>query len=522
MQAHETKGRPAAVRQAPTPKEPPVKPSFKLPFFFVDRSHLTQRLGAWFSSLRQTLVRNRAALTPLAVSLLVIYVLGAVVFWGRFLPGTRVDGVSASFKTPAAVAAEAQGKADAFSLSVSGQGVDLSLTGEDVGLTFDEAAFAKGAAQHTPGLSWPIALLTSRDLAVSEGVGYDEEHLRALVSEAVGHANEGATPTTSATVAYQKETDSFAVAKEQWGTMIDPKAAEASVMKAVSTLQNVLELDRRVLAKPTLYASDSRMTKAVEQADARKDLSLDLTVWGNVVRTVSAEELRGWFALDDSCNVTGDLEALTEWAQGPLSKELDTAGAKRAYTRPDDGKYVEVEGGTYGWIVDGAALAQLVSDRIAKGSNEPIEVPMRSEGTVYAPGEQDWGGRFLDVDLTEQYARFFDGGANVIWESECVSGDPGVGNDTVTGVYAIYDKESPKKLIGTDEDEDGEPDYESDVQFWMPFYGGYGLHDATWRSYFGPDAYLYGGSHGCVNLPLYAAQELYALIQIDDVVVVHY
>ena len=73
-----------------------------------------------------------------------------------------------------------------------------------------------------------------------------------------------------------------------------------------------------------------------------------------------------------------------------------------------------------------------------------------------------------------------------------------------------------------DWDEDGEPDYESDVQFWMPFYGGYGLHDATWRSYFGPDAYLYGGSHGCVNLPLDAAQELYALIQIDDVVVVHY
>lgn len=522
MQAQARAKKPASVRKDPIPKAAPVMSSLKPPFFFLDRTHLMEALGKAFASLRKGLTSNRVALARIAAALLVVYVIGVLLFWSRFLPGTRVDGVPASFKTPAAVAAAAKDKAAGFSLTVEGQGVDLTFTGEDVGLTFDEEAFAAGAARQTPAFAWPVALLTSHDHEVSEGVSFDGDHVRELVEEAVGHANEGATPTTSATVAYQKETDSFAVAKEQWGTMIDPKAAEASVMKAVSTLRNVLELDREVLAQPTVYANDPRMTKALEQADARKDLSLDLTVWGNTVRTVSADELRSWFSLDDSCNVTGDLDAITEWAQGPLSKELDTAGAKRAYTRPDDGKYVEVSGGTYGWIVDGAALAQTICERIAKGSNEAIEVPMRAEGTIYAPGKQDWGERFLDVDLTEQYARFFDGGANVIWESECVSGDPGVGNDTVTGVYAIYDKESPKKLIGLDEDGDGEPDYESDVEFWMPFYGGYGLHDATWRSYFGPDAYLYGGSHGCVNLPLYAAQELYGLIQVDDVVVVHY
>lgn len=499
-----------------------VKPSLKPPFLFLDRFHLSQGLGKAFAWVRAKLPHDRAAALRLAVPILAVYVLGVLYFWGHYVPGTRIDGMPASLKTPELMAAAAQQKAGAYTLTVEGDDLDLTIDGKDVGLAFDRDVFAAAAAKHAPGFSWPVALLTSRDHEVSEGISFDEERVRELVDEAVAKNNDGGTQTANATVAYQQETDSFAVVKEQWGTTIDRKTAETHVIKAVASLQNELELGKGDLAQPTLFADDPRMEDALEQANARKDLSLELTVWGNVVRTVSASELRSWFTLDDSCKVTGDLDALTEWAQGPLSKELDTAGTKRAYTRPDDGKYVEVEGGTYGWVVDGAALAELVCDRIAKGSNEPIEIPMRSEGAVYAPGGQDWGGRFLDVDLTEQYVRFFDGGANVIWESECVSGDPGLGNDTVTGVYAIYDKETSKKLIGTDEDNDGEPDYESDVEFWMPFYGGYGLHDATWRSYFGPDAYLYGGSHGCVNLPLDAAQELYSLIQIDDVVVVHY
>lgn len=43
----------------------------------------------------------------------------------------------------------------------------------------------------------------------------------------------------------------------------------------------------------------------------------------------------------------------------------------------------------------------------------------------------------------------------------------------------------------------------------MPFNGGIGLHDATWRSSFGGEIYKNSGSHGCINLPLKAAEEIY-------------
>ena len=39
--------------------------------------------------------------------------------------------------------------------------------------------------------------------------------------------------------------------------------------------------------------------------------------------------------------------------------------------------------------------------------------------------------------------------------------------------------------------------------------GGFGIHDASWRSYFGGDIYKGNGSHGCVNAPHDKAAEIY-------------
>ncbi len=43
--------------------------------------------------------------------------------------------------------------------------------------------------------------------------------------------------------------------------------------------------------------------------------------------------------------------------------------------------------------------------------------------------------------------------------------------------------------------------YEQPVQYWMPFDGGIGFHDADWRLIWRCTIYLTSGSHGCINLP---------------------
>ena len=65
--------------------------------------------------------------------------------------------------------------------------------------------------------------------------------------------------------------------------------------------------------------------------------------------------------------------------------------------------------------------------------------------------------------------------------------------------------------------------YESKVTYWMPFNGGYGLHDADgWRSSYGGNIYYYSGSHGCINLPRKFAQKLYENYEIGTPVLVFF
>ena len=49
----------------------------------------------------------------------------------------------------------------------------------------------------------------------------------------------------------------------------------------------------------------------------------------------------------------------------------------------------------------------------------------------------------------------------------------------------------------------------------MPFISStHGMHDATWRWRFGGNIYTYDPSHGCVNMPLDKAEDLYYMVEI--------
>ena len=92
------------------------------------------------------------------------------------------------------------------------------------------------------------------------------------------------------------------------------------------------------------------------------------------------------------------------------------------------------------------------------------------------------------------------------------------GHRTPEGIFEVSYKERNVYLKG--ENDDGSK-YSSHVDYWMPFNGGIGLHDADWRSSFGGDIYIYNGSHGCVNMPPKYAKKLYNSIEAGTVVIVY-
>jgi lipoprotein-anchoring transpeptidase ErfK/SrfK len=126
-------------------------------------------------------------------------------------------------------------------------------------------------------------------------------------------------------------------------------------------------------------------------------------------------------------------------------------------------------------------------------------------------------GSYIEVNLSKQHLWVWQD-HNVIYDSPITSGATGAGLGTVTGLFSIYYKTTNTHLVGYQYGYN----YDVPVKYWMPFYSGYGLHDAVWRNgnFGGPD-YYYGGSHGCVNLPDDAAAFIYNWSVVGTPVWVH-
>ena len=117
------------------------------------------------------------------------------------------------------------------------------------------------------------------------------------------------------------------------------------------------------------------------------------------------------------------------------------------------------------------------------------------------------------VSITNQSMYSYEYGIP-IQATPVVTGKPGY--ETVRGTFSIYKKEQNTILRSPF---DG-IEYSVPVSYWMPFYSGYGIHDAPWRKFFGGDIYKTSGSHGCVNTPANVAAWMFGWAEVGTPVVV--
>lgn len=507
--------RPVAPNAKAKPGGQPGQPAFAGgPMLPVDVSEADAKGG------RKPLKVLGIVLGVIVALLAVVYLAGALVFMDRFLPRTTVGDLDVSLKSSAEVQGMLADVIDDYVLKVEGQGFSLKLSAAEAGMRLDGRAATDAMHASANAWAWPLEILKAHDESDKLAATYNESGLGDTVRAAVDEFNKTATPPTDAVIAYSEAKGAFIAEPEAVGTALSYDAVIKAVDDAVLALQPTVKLGADVLQQPKVLSSDPKLTAAAEQANTMIKADLVLTMAGGTAGEVNADLISQWVRLGDDLSATLDEAALTAWVD-ELAAACNTVGTQRTYTRPD-GKVVTVAGGVYGWSVDRDALLNLVKESVAAGTVQTAEVPCTSVGTGYnGAGAQDWGLRYCDIDLAEQYARFYDETGALIWESPIVSGIPDGVHDTSVGVYWLNQKASPSKLIGY---ENGKKIYESDVQYWMPFVGNViGLHDADWQSSFGGTRYRDGaGSHGCVNLPPYKAAELYGIIQSGDVVVSHW
>ena len=450
-----------------------------------------------------------------------VYVGGALAFSNWIMPGTTLAGQDISMKSNDEVVQIIDGLSQDYNLSIKGGQFALNVDGQQLGLDVSAAKTVEGIHGAMNSWEWPLVLLNGqRDMTGQLSVRYNAQSLKTGIDSALESYNAAGTPTVDAHVDYNAASHSFVVAPEAFGTQYDPSLVYEDAQSALNGLQRNVELTQDDLFQPKVFADDEKLSTAAFEATKLIQADVHLNMGGIDVATIGPDMLHGLVSFDANMKPTLDEATIAQYVDD-LVKSMNTIGSERTYTR-EDGKEITVSGGAYGWeITDPEAVHDQVLAMLQKRESGTVEIECdRTAEAFEGPGKKDWGSRYIDVDLSEQYVRFYDDG-DIIWESYCISGTPDGENDTNPGVWYITRKESPSMLIGW---KNGQKMYESPVRYWMPFEGNViGLHDADWQPDFGGQMYRQGyGSHGCVNLPVYKAEELYYIVDVNDVVVVHW
>ncbi len=458
-----------------------------------------------------------------AACLMVVYGVGVSFFGGHLYPNTTISGYDVSMKTPDDVGLMLNNTMEDYAFTISGQGLEMTLRAKESGVGLNGEEIAQGMMESINPWEWPYQVFQPHDETARLQTKVDTEQLLAKITEGVDEFNQESIAPINATISYNAADQEFSIKSEVYGTALDAGRVTQQVSDAlVDNMPSRIHITEDALMIPAVVSTDPQLIDAQSQANAMAKANPEVWMGDSLLCNLEPNTVGPWIGVNDDLTFTLDENGIHDWANN-IKGTYDSIGSERTYTRPD-GKVVTISGGDYGWNIDSEGLFTAVRDSVLAANTEPLSVPTFSKArAIGGNGQKDWGNRYVDVDLSSQYARFYDDNGNIIWESGIISGMPTSERATPTGVWDLNDKGRNVKLIGYKPN--GEKDYETPVAWWMPFKGNsVGFHDADWQpsSGFGTDYYTYGGSHGCVNLPPSKAQELYGVIQVGDVVVTHW
>lgn len=441
------------------------------------------------------------SLIALLVCAGVVYAAGCVYFESHFGFHTTISGRDVSCKSPEQVRAELSASAASYELTIHGRGdVTAAIPASEVSLSlsFDDTLERLLSAQ--PPMEWPAALFSSTTLSMSNTAVYDSSALEQVVDTLPFFDPENEEAPEDATYAFSG--DSYQIVPETAGSVPIREKVLQAVETALSEYQSDLSLGDECYEAAAVTSEDPALNETVARLNRLVGITVTIP-FGDDAETLGGETLASLIHIPASeetedNEIHYDAERIASYVDS-LAEKYDTYGIDRKF-HTTSGKTVTVPGGNYGWKMDRAATTEALTAFLEAGNSGEAEPVWTQEAAQH--GEDDIGSSYAEVDLDEQKVYLYIDGERIV-ETDCVSGKA-INSDRFTpdGTFRLLYRKSPAVLRGAD--------YESPVTYWMPFNRGIGFHDATWRSRFGGEIYLTAGSHGCINLPLAAAKELYA------------
>lgn len=439
--------------------------------------------------------------------ILIVYFGGLLRWKGKFLPHTEINGISVSGMTEEEARQELIQHGKTISLTfVTKDNQEIPFSGSAFGCTVTMQEHALDSAFSESHGTWFTKLFHTTSYTIPLETNYSEDDLRSLIAA----YSWGDTPATDAHI--EKTADgSYEIVPEEDGNMVDTK------ILADYTIEQLRAGNQRI----DIAASGAYLTAKVKASDLTNTLSLystigDMTITYDMTdreasfdpagtEVLSADTISQWVTTEND-QITVDEEAATAWVTENIANKYDTyvTGYSRTFQATLDGTIDLPIGSTgiYGWKTDVAATTSALISYIQNGESVTVEPEYIQAGA--RPSVIGSDNTYIEVDLCHQHLWYYVNG-ELYLESDVVTGlDSDPSRQTPPGAFRVWSKENGRYL-GTMEVQG----YHTWVDYWMPIdHTGIGLHDLS-RSAYGGDIYKTNGSHGCINLPLDVASNIY-------------
>ena len=440
-------------------------------------------------------------------ALIIIYLGMTMYFKNNFYFGSVINGINVAGKTVEEVEKQLSSEIENYTLELEERG-DLKeqIKSTDMGLKYDGDKI-KELKDEQNTISWVSALFKKNDSEVSQVMTYDEDLLNKSFDKLSCFDTSNTIEPKNASFNYTE--DGYEIVDEVNGNKINKDVLYDTIVDAILNSKPKLNLELDNCYENPKYTAASQ-----ETLDAKDLLNkyTDLTVTysgGNKTEVLDGSTIHNWLSVNEKMEVTFD-EAKVKKYVYKLASMYNTFGNTRDFVTTSK-TTVKVSGGNYGWIVDNYKEVKDLIETI-KNVQSTTKEPVYSQKAV-SRDANDIGNTYVEVNMTKQHLWFYKNGALVV-EGDVVTGNASTNTLTPAGTYILNYKEKNATLKGED--------YSSPVEFWMPFNGNIGIHDASWRTEFGKNIYMTNGSHGCVNSPYELASTIFANIVAGTPIVCYY
>ena len=427
-----------------------------------------------------------------------VYTMLSFPYYQRFLKGTYINGTNVSGLEVSEVEEIIRGKVEDYSLDMIFRGGEEKIVpGEDIGYHYVPTGSVTQILKDQISFTWITREFGKEEhVEATTSTDYDKKLLSGVLGTMDQFDETKEIAPVDAYVGW--EDNKFAVIPEVEGDFIDREAFDKTVDTVLKSQVDKLDLEEEGLyLAPAVRQDDEHLNAIVDSGNQYMPAGVVYNVPGGTV-SAGPEVVKEWLVQDPETELYS-IDDETLWAR---CNEFVTNMAKtyntdrkllfHSTTRGD----VHVDSIAYGWKIDVEAETEALYDDIKNHVVTEREPRWSEQGVTLANG--GIGNTYIEVDILSQHVYCYIDG-EMVYDCNCVSGLANSSRRTPTGVFTIYMKDADRTLMGPEIN--GSPSYASYVNFWMPFYGNYGLHDAGWRDEFGGDIYTYYGSHGCVNLP---------------------